>query len=53
MASKGYTLKKGVCGGTSMQSVSDVRASFLPGVYKINLVRGISEKITASRGAII
>ena len=34
MASKGYAYKQGVCGGTSIKSVSDVRASFLPGISK-------------------
>ena len=31
--------KKGVCGGTSIKSVSDVRASFLPGIFKKNKKR--------------
>jgi hypothetical protein len=61
MASKGYTYKqgvcggtsKGVCGGTSIKSVSDVRASFLPGISKKNIRRGIPEKITAFWDAII
>ncbi|MCG2778524.1 MAG: hypothetical protein L6406_22855 [Desulfobacterales bacterium] len=47
MASKGYTYKQGVCGGTSIKSASDVRASFLPGISKKNIRRGIPEKITA------
>jgi hypothetical protein len=36
--------EKGVCGGTSLKSVSDVRASFLPGISKKNISRGIPEK---------
>jgi hypothetical protein len=53
MASKGYAYKQGVCGGTSIKSVSDVRASFLPGISKKNIRRGIAEKITAFWDAII
>lgn len=52
MASKGYTYKQGVCGGTSIKSASDVRASFLPGISKKNIRRGIPEKITAFWDAI-
>jgi hypothetical protein len=45
--------KQGVCGGTSIKSVSDVRASLLPGISKKNIRRGIPEKITAFWDAII
>ena len=44
--------EKGVCGGTSIKSVSDVRASFLPGISKKHIRRGIPEKITAFWDAI-